>query len=119
VNELEHRLRLYFKALNAFDLKSVEGLFAEDAVYVSSGLSSRKSGRAEIMASFKEYFDEFADQVSVDANIKMIAPNSLSSDWSLRATSRKTGKILERVGTQVTTFNAEGLIAHVVVGYEE
>jgi ketosteroid isomerase-like protein len=115
VSELEERLRLYFKTLNAFDLKLVEAMFAENAVYISSGLNSRKSGRAEIIASFKDYFEEFADQVSFDTNISMVAPNCFSSYWSLKAKSSKTGKLLERVGTQVTTFNDEGLIVHIEV----
>jgi ketosteroid isomerase-like protein len=115
VSELEARLRLCFNALNAFDLKAVEDMFAENAVYTSSGLANRKTGRAEIMRAFKNYFEEFADQVSFDTNISMVAPNCFSSYWSLKATSSKTGKLLERVGTQVTTFNDEGLIAHIEV----
>ena len=115
MSDLDERLRLYFNALNAFDLKKVERMFAEDAVYVSSGLSERKLGRANIIASFKTYFEEFADQVSVDDNIKLIGPNTFSSDWSLKTTSIKTGKLSERAGTQVTTFNEAGLIAYVEV----
>ena len=115
MSDLEARLRLYFNALNAFDPKAVEAMFAEDAVYISSGLNSRKSGRAEIIASFKDYFEEFADQVSVDTNIKLIAPNTFNSNWRLKATSVKTGKLLERTGAQVTTFNGAGLISHVEV----
>ena len=45
----EGRLKLYFNALNAFDLKQVEAMFAEDAVYVSAGLNAMKIGRAEII----------------------------------------------------------------------
>jgi hypothetical protein len=115
VSDPEARLRFYFKALNAFDLKAVEAMFDADALYISSGLKSAKSGRAEIMSSFRIYFEEFADQVSVDDNIKLIAPNTFSSDWRLKATSSKTGKLLERIGTQVTTFNDEGLIVHIEV----
>ena len=115
MSDLESRLRLYFNALNAFDLKAVEAIFAENAVYVSSGLNFIKLGRAEIISSFKIYFEEFADQVSVDDNFKLISPNILSSDWRLKATSVKTGKRMERAGTQVTTFDAAGLIAHVEV----
>ena len=115
VNELEGKLRLYFKALNAFDLKSVEAMFAEDAVYVSSGLNNKKSGRADIMEAFQSYFLEFADQVSDDTNIMSVGPNTFSSDWRLKATSSKTGILLERAGTQLTTFNRAGLIAKVEV----
>lgn len=115
VNELEEKLRLYFKELNAFDLKSVEAMFAEDAVYVSTGLNNRKSGRANIIATFKIYFSEFADQISDDTNIKSIGSNTFSSDWQLRATSSKTGIPFKRAGTQVTTFNEAGLIAYVEV----
>lgn len=115
MSDLEARLRFYFNALNAFDLKAVEAMFAEDAVYISSGLNSRKSGRAEIMRAFQNYFEEFADQVSVDSNIKLIAPNTFSSDWKLKATSIITGELLERAGTQITTFNEAGLITHIEV----
>jgi ketosteroid isomerase-like protein len=115
VSEIEERLRLYFNALNAFDLKTVEGMFADDAVYNSSGLSEPIKGRVKIMEAFQQYFAEYDDQVSIDTNIKSVAPNIFGSDWSLKATSRKNGKPLERVGTQVTTFNGEGLIAHIEV----
>lgn len=115
MSDLEDRLRLYFKGLNAFDLKTVEAMFAEDAVYVSSGLANRKLGRTDIMMAFETYFEEFADQVSVDDNIRLIAPNTFSSDWKLNATSGKTGKLLERAGTQVTRFNQAGLIANIEV----
>ncbi len=115
MSDLEQRLRFYFNALNAFDLKSVEAIFAEDAVYVSSGLNAELSGRNEIMMAFKKYFDEFTDQVSVDDNIRLITPNTFSSEWKLKATSIKTGVLLDRAGTQVTTFNGEGLITHIVV----
>jgi ketosteroid isomerase-like protein len=115
VSEFEEKLRLYFNALNAFDFKAVEEMFTEDAVYVSTGLNNRKSGRASIMASFKTYFEEFADQVSIDDNIESISQNTFCSDWRLKATSSKTGNLSERAGTQVTTFNEAGLIAHVKV----
>jgi SnoaL-like domain len=101
--------------LNAFDLKAVETMFAENAVYRSSGLSSMKSGRAEIMLSFKIYFEEFADQISIDENVQAIAPSTFSSNWRLKATSNKTGKLLKRSGTQITTFNEDGLIVRVEV----
>lgn len=115
MSDLDQRLRLYFNALNAFDLKAVETILAEDAVYISSGLNGRIFGRANIMTSFKTYFEEFSDQVSVDTHIKSIAPNTFSSDWRLKATSVKTGKLSERAGTQETTFNEDGLIEHIEV----
>jgi ketosteroid isomerase-like protein len=115
VSDLEARLRTYFNALNAFDLKAVEAMFADDAVYISSGLGEPIKGRLKIMEAFREYFAEYDNQISIDTNIKSVAPNMFSSDWSLKATSRKNGKLLERVGTQVTTLNDEGLIAHIEV----
>jgi ketosteroid isomerase-like protein len=115
LSDIEEQLRFYFNALNAYDLKTVEDMFAEDAVYVSSGLREPIKGRVKIMEAFQQYFDEYDDQVSIDTNIKSIAPNIFSSDWSLKATSRKNGKPLERAGTQITTFNDTGLIAHVEV----
>ncbi len=115
MSDLEQRLQRYFNTLNAFDLKAVERMFAEDAVYVSSGLNNQKLGRANIMAAFEKYFEEFSNQVSIDDNIKSVAPNTFSSFWRLKATSSKTGKLSERAGTQVTTFNEAGLIVHVEV----
>ena len=111
----EERLKLYFNALNAFDLKQVEAMFAEDAVYVSAGLNAMKIGRAEIMKSFHEYFSEYSDQVSLDDRIIQTGPNVFQSHWQLSATSSKTEKSLHRKGTQITTFNDDGLIAHVEV----
>jgi ketosteroid isomerase-like protein len=115
VSDLEGRLRFYFNALNAFDLKMVEGMFAEDAVYDSSGLSEPIKGRVKIMEAFRQYFDEYDDQVSIDTNIKSVAPNTFSSEWSLKATNRKNRKLLKRSGTQVTTFNEVELISHIEV----
>ncbi|MDE2445106.1 MAG: nuclear transport factor 2 family protein [Alphaproteobacteria bacterium] len=111
----EDSLRRYFKALNAFDLKSVEAMFALDAVYISPGLAKPQQGRTEIMRSFSSYFAEYADQVSVDDNIKPESPNTFSSSWRLTATSSKTGKRIQRAGTQRTIFDERGLIKRVEV----
>jgi ketosteroid isomerase-like protein len=115
VSDLEARLRFYFNALNAFDLKAVEAMFAEDAVYISSGLGEPIKGRVKIAEAFREYFDEYDNQVSIDTNVKLVAPNTFGSEWQLKATSCKTGKLLERAGTQITIFNEAGLIAHIEV----
>jgi ketosteroid isomerase-like protein len=115
VSELEARLRFYFNALNAFDLKAVETMFAENAIYVSSGLGKALHGRDQIMNAFRKYFAEFNDQVSVDTNIQILERNVLRSDWHLKATSCRTSAVLERAGTQVTTFNDEGSIVHIEV----
>lgn len=115
MSDLEGQLRFYFNALNAFDLKAVEGMFAEDAVYVSSGFGEPIKTRAKIIEAFCDYFAEYDNQVSVDTNIKSIAPKTFISEWRLTATRSKTGNILEREGTQVTTFNQGGLIVHIEV----
>ena len=115
VNDLEGKLRFYFKALNAFDLKSVEEMFAEEAVYASSGLGATIKGRAKIMKAFHVYFAEFNDQVSIDENIAIVSPLTLNSRWRLIATSNKTSQRIHRSGMQITKFNAAGLIIHIEV----
>jgi SnoaL-like domain len=115
VNDLEQRLVHYFNALNAFDLKLVEAMFAPHAIYLSQGLDAPKQGRAEIINSFANYFAEYSDQVSVDDTITKEAPLIFRSSWALTATSSKTGKLLRRSGTQRTTFNAQGLILQIEV----
>ena len=115
MSDLEERLRFYFNALNAFDLKSVEAMFAEDAVYASSGLGAPIKGRSEIMKAFHLYFAEFDDQVSVDENIELVSPRIYHSNWKLTATNNKTGIRVNRAGTQITEFNAAAMIAKIVV----
>ena len=115
MSDLEERLRFYFNALNAFDLKSVEAMFAENAVYASSGLGAQVTGRAEIMKAFRGYFAEYDDQVSIDEAVNLVGPKTFSSKWKLTATSNKTGIRINRSGTQITKFNAAAMIAKIVV----
>ena len=90
-------------------------MFAEDAVYVSSGLGAPIKGRSEIMKAFHVYFAEFDDQVSVDENIELVSPRIYHSNWVVVATSNKTGARIDRRGTQVTRFNSEGIIVAIQV----
>ena len=115
MSDHQERLRFYFNALNAFDLKSVEALFAEDAVYTSTGLGTSINGRAKIMEAFRNYFPEFDDQISYDKNLALVSPNTHHSNWALVATSNKTGERINRSGTQITKFNSKGLIVAIQV----
>ncbi len=109
------RLIAYHAALNAFDLEGVEAMFDANAEYVSPGLKGAIRGRAVIMAGMREYFAEYADQRAEDDEVLELAPNVVQSLWHLKATSSKTGKLLERRGREVVTFNEAGLIARVEV----
>jgi ketosteroid isomerase-like protein len=109
------RLISYHAALNDFDLEAVEGMFAVDAEYVSPGLNGAIQGRDAIMKAMREYFAEYSDQRAEDDEVVALAANVVQSHWRLRATASKTGKVLERRGQEVVTFNAAGLIARVEV----
>lgn len=109
------RLIAYHAALNDFDLEGVEAMFDANAEYVSPGLKGAIRGRAAIMAAMRDYFADYADQRAEDDEVLELAPNVVQSLWRLKATSSKTGKVLERRGQEVVTFNAAGLIACVEV----
>ena len=107
-------LKNYHAALNAFDVKKVEGLFAEDASYFSPGLHGEIKGRVAIMHAMATYFSEYADQVSTDENIAQLDANSVRSIWKLTATSTAGVKI-NRGGEEIIHFNIKGLIERVEV----
>ena len=109
------RLIAYHAVLNAFDLDGVEAMFAADAEYVSPGLNGAIQGREAIMKAMRDYFAEYSDQRAEDDEVAELAPNVVQSLWRLNATSSKTGKVLERRGREIVTFNAAGLIARVEV----
>jgi hypothetical protein len=105
----------YTAALNRFDFDAVAQMFAENAIYISSGLHGAFHGRSAIMAAFREYFADHPDQVNVDKHLKRVGPNDVQSDWTLTATNARTGKTVSRKGIQVFTFNDAGLIQVVQV----
>ena len=109
------RLRAYHAALNAFDLKGVAAMFAPDAEYVSPGLNGVVVGRDAIMRAMVAYFSEYGDQHAHDDKIVALSPHVIQSQWSLRATSSKTGKVLKRHGKETVTFDQDGLIKRVEV----
>ena len=108
-------LIIYSNALNRFDLKRVEAMFAPHAIYISPGLDGEIINRDQIMKSFRSYFAEFADQTSEYFNIELILPNAVRSNWKLSATSNKTGKRVSRSGSEIMKFDDHGLIIHVEV----
>jgi ketosteroid isomerase-like protein len=105
----------YTNALNRLDLDAVERMFAENAIYISSGMDGAYHGRSSIMAAFRAYFANHPDQVNFDKHLKRVGPNDVQSDWMLTATNAQTGKRISRKGIQVITFNEAGLIQVVQV----
>ncbi len=89
------QIELFHAAINALDFPTIEAYFAEDATYVSNGVGSL-AGRAEIMAAFRRYFDDYPDQTAENSLVETLTPLSGRSVWSVRATHSKTGKPLIR-----------------------
>lgn len=110
---VDHRLAgtvgRYYAALNAFDLETVEALLAPDAVYRSVGVGSL-AGRAAIIAAFRRYFDEHADQVAGFDTIAEAGQGAVRTTWWLSATSRRTGEASRRRGRETIRFTPQGLI---------
>ena len=104
----------YHAALNAYDPAIVTPMFADDAVYDSPGVGALE-GRDAIIAAFTRYLDEYADQQAVDDEIVAVGDSAARSRWRLIATSRRSGKRLERCGVETITFSSGGLIARVEV----
>ena len=109
------RVAAYTAALNRFDFDAVAQMFAENAIYISSGLHGGFHGRSDIMAAFREYFTDHPDQVNIDKHLKRVGPNDVQSDWTLTATNARTGKAVSRKGIQVFTFNDDGQIQAIQV----
>ena len=99
----------YTAALNRYDFNAVESMFAESAVYVSPGLNGEIKGRAAIMAAFRSYFAEHADQVNIDEDVRALDANTLQARWRLESSKSK------RSGMQIINFNAEGEIQRIAV----
>ena len=108
-------LAAYTAALNRYDFTAVENLFAENAIYMSSGFRGELHGRVAIMAAFRAYFAGHTNQVNEDKHVRVIGAKLIQSDWSLTATNSVTGEYVRRKGTQVVTFNNEGRIALIQV----
>ena len=104
----------YFTALNNFDYATLEKIFAEDAEYHSSGIGGLY-GRPAIIEAMKAYFHEFSDQVSTNDSIEVIGPNSVRTHWRLHATTKSSGRKVQRQGIEIIHFNPKGLIATVEV----
>jgi ketosteroid isomerase-like protein len=108
-------MHAYHDALNAFDMRAVEGMFAEDIVYISPSMKSDIKGRAALLLMFRKYFAEFSDQVSRDTKIEVLDSNTVKSTWHLDATSGITGLKNRRRGEETIHFNNKGQIARVEV----
>ena len=112
---MKQRLAAYTAALNRYDLDAVESMFAENAIYSSSGFHNALHGRVAIMTEFRGYFAEHTDQVNEDTHVRINGANVVQSDWSFTATKSNTGEKISRKGTQVMTFSDQGRIALIQV----
>ena len=108
-------LRRYHDALNDYDERTVKAMFAEDAIYVSPGVSGRIAGRDAIIAAFSAYFAEHPDQHAVDDAIMPLGSRSARSSWRLEATARSSGTAVRRSGSETIHFDDAGLILRVEV----
>ncbi len=108
-------LMRYHAALNAYREAEVKPMFAEDAVYVSPGVSGRIAGRAAIMAAFSAYFSEHPDQHAEDERIEMLGPREARAHWRLEATTASTGRRVLRKGVETVRFDEAGLINRIDV----
>jgi uncharacterized protein (TIGR02246 family) len=108
-------LRRYHAALNLYDAEVVKAFFAPDAVYVSPGIGGSISGRDNIIAAFTAYFAEHPDQHAVDDWIETIGESVAQAGWQLEATSKSSGQVYARRGTETIRFDGNGLIVHVSV----
>lgn len=106
---MKQRLAAYTAALNRYDLDAVGDMFAENAVYVSSGLNGEIKGRAAIISAFRSYFAEHIDQVNVDEDMRVLDANRLQAHWRLESSKSK------RSGTQIISFDVQGKIQRIEV----
>ena len=111
---VEH-LILFHDAINALDYPTIEGYFAENAVYVSGGVGGVIAGRDAIMVAFRKYFDAYPDQVASDRSVHRLSDYSARSVWELKAKHSQTGEMLIRTGEETLTFDASGKIIRVDV----
>lgn len=104
----------YHAALDSQDLEGVARLLAADARYVSAGIGEVK-GREAILAAMRAYFAKSEDHQAFDDEVTVLGPRQARSLWRLCATNRVTGAVVERHGTEVVDFDAEGLVIAVLV----
>jgi len=107
-------IKLFHGAINALDFETIENSFADGATYVSKGVGSL-TGRDEIMAAFRKYFDDYPDQTAIDTLVEKVSPRAGRAVWSVRATHSGTGKPLVREGEETITFDKDGKVVHVEV----
>ena len=106
----------YYTALNNFDYAALEKLFSEDAEYHSPGIGGGGLyGRPAIIEAMKAYYREFSDQVSTNDSIELLGENSVRTHWRLHATTKSSGRKVQRQGIETIHFNSKGLIATVEV----
>ena len=106
----------YYAALNNFDYAALEKLFTEDAEYHSSGIGGGGLyGRPAIIEAMKAYYHEFSDQVSTNDSIELLDENTVRTHWRLHATTKSSGRKVQRQGIETIHFNSKGLIATVEV----
>jgi uncharacterized protein (TIGR02246 family) len=113
--DLVEAVRRYHAALDARDFAAVAAMFAPDAEYVSPGVGGKLSGRDAILAAFRSYFAEYADQRSADDEIRMVAPGRVIARWRLIASSSVTGATSTRCGEEEVIFAADGRIRRIEV----
>ena len=113
-NDILKLAERYYEALNNFDYATLEKIFAEDAEYHSSGIGGLY-GRPAIIEAMKAYFHEFSDQVSTNDSIERLNDTSIRTHWRLHATTKSSGRKVQRQGIETIHFNSKGLIATVEV----
>jgi hypothetical protein len=113
-NDILKLAERYYEALNNFDYAALEKIFAEDAEYHSSGIGGLY-GRPAIIEAMKAYFHEFSDQVSTNDSIERLNDTSIRTHWRLHATTKSSGRKVQRQGIETIHFNSKGLIATVEV----
>lgn len=107
-------LARYHADLNALDWPRIAAAFAPDATYVSNGVGAL-AGREAILSAFRAWFTEYPDQVADDDRVEATGPLSARTVWRLAATNSRTGRRLERRGTETAEFDPEGRITRIEV----
>ena len=108
------RTEAFLAAIDAMDFDTVEAFFAEDATFGSQAVGGL-SGRDNIMAAFRSYFEDYPDQTCLNSTVEAVTPLSARAVWSIRATHSKTGAPLVREGEETVTFDPDGRVISVVV----
>jgi hypothetical protein len=108
------RVIAYHAAMERQDLERAAAMFSADAEYHSPSVGAIY-GRHAMLAAFRSYFAEYPDQHAVDERLSYAGPDSVRSDWRLTATSKSTGKKIDRAGTAIMFFNHQGLIRRIEV----